>query len=269
METDSPISPSKRSASKPRPSNLVDIEPPTALSFSKSSPSAVLKLTNPVSEYVAFKVKTTAHKEFIVKPSYGILGKAESQKVHIRHLKAGKDGPAANPRFLVQAVVVNSMEPISPERWTEFPKESIQEVCLHVQVGAEEIGDVKAKYEELLRYTLMLERENKKLEANLQPGTLHASEISLHRPLQLFGSDASARMLELFRRFDQEGNGLINKTLLYDALLQLCPELDFQIFEKCFGSTDLEKEGGIDYIKFVSWLFMEGAPATMVTIKNA
>lgn len=180
---------------------LLQLEPESTLHFCKtplaSSPSRMLKLTNLYKGNVAFKVKTTAPKAYLVRPSSGTLRPREHQEVQIILQPHGIDGQANNHRFLVQAVVVPFGEPVSREQWGEFPKESIQELRLSVVLeeadveptankayGAaaaplagggggfgggppEQPGDLKVKYDELVQYTLMLEKEKKKLEDEL------------------------------------------------------------------------------------------------------
>merc|ERR1740121_1658612 len=97
-------------------------------------------------------------------------------------------------RFLVQGVHVQSSESVSREQWADFPKDQIQEGKLTVVLeeketasvqsnaaetvkpsnnrppvdgGSENGGELKTKYDELVQYTLMLEKEKKKLESDM------------------------------------------------------------------------------------------------------
>lgn len=176
---------------------LLRLEPESTLNFSKSpmttSPNRMLKLINLHSGHVAFKVKTTAPKAYLVRPSSGTLRPGEATEVQIILQPQGTDGQANNHRFLVQAVGVNNAEPVSREQWAEFQKEAIQEQRLNVvleEPGAETANkleapyglgggvegssrapegpaDLKVKYDELVQYTLMLEKNIKKLEAEI------------------------------------------------------------------------------------------------------
>lgn len=189
---------------------LLRLEPEDTLYFCKTpmttSPNRMLKLTNIHSGNVAFKVKTTAPKAYLVRPSSGTLRPREHQEVQIILQPQGTDGQANNHRFLVQAVPVSDSEPVSREDWAKFPKEALQEQRLNVVLeeqneekpaksndtgfgtatadargGAgttEGASDLKVKYDELVAYTLMLEKEKKKLEvdlANLQSAKPSAS----------------------------------------------------------------------------------------------
>lgn len=178
---------------------LLELDPEATLYFSKtpatSSPSRMLKLTNVHSGNVAFKVKTTAPKAYLVRPSSGTLRPREHQEVQIILQPQGSEGQS-NHRFLVQAVPATSTEPVSREQWALFGKDAVQEQRLNVVLeereaeagatsnrpaaepsytqasearsGAGEVpADLKEKYDELVQYTLLLEKEKKKLEADM------------------------------------------------------------------------------------------------------
>ncbi|CAE8705824.1 unnamed protein product [Polarella glacialis] len=185
----------------PASMTLLQMEPDVTLHFCKTptntSPSRMLKLTNGSTGNVAFKVKTTAPKSYLVRPSSGTLRPRESTEVQII-LQPPGDG-RVDHRFLVQAVQVASSVAVSREQWAEFSKESIQEQRLSVvleeresetaggkanesygsSAAAEAVGraaggssmeapaDLQVKYDELVQYTLMLEKQKKKLEADI------------------------------------------------------------------------------------------------------
>mmetsp|Transcript_58038 Transcript_58038/g.149391 ORF Transcript_58038/g.149391 Transcript_58038/m.149391 type:complete len:227 (+) Transcript_58038:105-785(+) len=180
---------------------LLKLEPEATLVFCKtpqsSSPSRMLKLTNVSSGNVAFKVKTTAPKAYLVRPSSGTLRPRENQEVQIILQPQGLEGQAAH-RFLVQAVQVPSTDIVSKEQWALFGKDAVEDQKLNVIVeeretdavagnprpsaetpypsGTTEVSrsgsgevpaDLKEKYDELVQYTLLLEKEKKKLEADM------------------------------------------------------------------------------------------------------
>jgi len=116
---------------------LLKIEPEDSLYFCKTpqhnQPARILKLTNASSGHVAFKVKTTAPKSYLVRPSSGTVRPGESQEVQIiLQPPSGNDGPANNHRFLVQAVVAKDAEAVSRDAWAEIPKDKVQEHRLNV-----------------------------------------------------------------------------------------------------------------------------------------
>lgn len=206
---------------------VLDINPKDHLAFTKNDSSKntrTLKLTNVSNDNVAFKVKTTAPKSYLVRPSSGTLRNGEQMDVQI--IMQSQPGPAeGNPsthRFLVQAAVVTSDGLIDKEMWSKFSKDDIQEKRLNVIVeeGAESgnvadfaretadnaaghaapatrevnlgtastggfpldqlsnkggAGPTKAKYEELVKYTLKLEEEKKNIEAQLRQETSESS----------------------------------------------------------------------------------------------
>lgn len=179
---------------------LLTLEPDSTLYFNKTSSTAllsrVLKLTNSSNGFVAFKVKTTAPKSYLVRPANGTLKPKESQEIQIFQQTAAQanDSTHATPdRFLVQAAAVRSGEPAKKEDWNQFTKEQLQEAKLNVVVEEREeekeskagkagarFGDagrrpgpagegatLQVKYDELVNYTLTLEKEKKRADADL------------------------------------------------------------------------------------------------------
>lgn len=195
---------------------LIEMDPPVALRFLKTAEGGqvkeTLKLTNKTDGHVAFKVKTTAPKAYVVRPSSGTVGPHDVSIVDI-YLQPGGEGQSH--RFLVQAHPVNSAEPLSREQFAEFKKENIEEQRLNVvfeesadapavvktsyQSGASpdagrskpsavdgetlaelkpKYDELKTKYDELVQYTLMLEKQKKVLESDqgkLSAGTGRSS----------------------------------------------------------------------------------------------
>lgn len=183
--------------------SMLTLEPDSTLYFSRSqsttSPHRNLRLSNTHTGSVAFKVKTTAPKAYLVRPSSGILKPDENQEVQIilqAQPQQGDTQSNASDRFLVQAVAVGENEVVTREDWAKFAKDKIQEQKLNVIVedegaapdgpgdvnagrpntntqvsgiggGADGTTDLKVKYDELVQYTLTLEKEKKKLEAEL------------------------------------------------------------------------------------------------------
>ncbi|CAJ1335497.1 unnamed protein product [Effrenium voratum] len=177
------------------PMNLLELDPSTTLHFCKTptnmSPNRKLMLINKTSGHVAFKVKTTAPKSYLVRPSASTLSPHGREEVTIILQPPGE---GQNHRFLVQAVQVNSEKPVSREQWAEFKKEMIEEQRLNVVLeecetdqdpkqesfgfgsgpvtdasrAGEAPADLQVKYDELVQYTLMLEKQKKKLEAEIE-----------------------------------------------------------------------------------------------------
>ncbi|KAM3567254.1 hypothetical protein VYU27_010597, partial [Nannochloropsis oceanica] len=90
---------------------------------SNETARTIIHVQNISSQPVAFKVKTTQPKRYLVKPNQGILEAGGSDRIQIqivpkdRALLATKPGQAASDRFLVQAV---ACEP----RLTKLERES-------------------------------------------------------------------------------------------------------------------------------------------------
>lgn len=178
----------------PSQMNCLRLEPDDTLFFTKTpganspGPNRELKLTNTSQTNVAFKVKTTAPKSYLVRPSSGTLRPKETQTVTIILQPQGNDGPGNVHRFLVQAVATSSSENVGREQWAEFTKDKIQEHRLNVvwedrEEGAgpqalsantqsqaqapETYADLKAKYDELLQWSLDVEGRKKQLEGEI------------------------------------------------------------------------------------------------------
>lgn len=178
------------------PSNtmkLLSLEPDQTLMFRKKDASSataqeVLKFTNKSTGFVAFKVKTTAPKSYIVRPSAGVLKAGQTAEVQIILQPQGGDVQANQHRFLVQAVPTTSATLPSRDEWTELQnkKETIQEQRLNVSLDHIEADslpkstdeaaratnithpeDLQVKYDELVRFTLDLEKKKKTLEGEL------------------------------------------------------------------------------------------------------
>lgn len=205
----------------PQPMTLLELSPDSKLHFCKNSsaapnnvgPSRTLKLTNTTNGYVAFKVKTTAPKSYLVRPSSGTMSPNGTVEVQIILQAQGAEGQPSNHRFLVQAVATPNEKPMEKEKWAELANaaksgtDSVQEQRLSVEVEesmeAAPVGnqpamksfepsiqqapersiqsnvgqlatadtpasELKVKYDEIVQYTLMLEKEKKRKEQELQ-----------------------------------------------------------------------------------------------------
>jgi outer membrane murein-binding lipoprotein Lpp len=165
---------------------LLSVSPSETLVFSKMSnantPSETLKLTNDSQENVAFKVKTTAPKSYMVRPSFGTLRPQETQEVQI--ILVSTDAMSVSEhRFLVQAVPsISSTEAISKDQWKAFSPDMIQSTKLNVRVeeGAlgsasgsitsdvkRDVDDVNARHSQLEKERNTLKQDIRKLEQTL------------------------------------------------------------------------------------------------------
>jgi DNA-directed RNA polymerase I, II, and III subunit RPABC2 len=155
----------------------------------------ILKVSNVSSSPVAFKVKTTAPKNYLVKPSAGAIPANGSIDIRITLNKQTTDPSANNDRFLVQAVKAPNGKELTKEEWSAVDKSAIQELRLHVvftnQPGtgagsAAAVGSsgpspatvpldksaspdqVRAKYDELVSYSKRLESELESTKSQLK-----------------------------------------------------------------------------------------------------
>lgn len=119
-------------------STLLELQPAQTLDFSETSSVAQTKrltLLNKSPGFVAFKVKTTAPKCYLVRPSSGVLSTGKSVEIQII-LQPNSYNPAEgkpNHRFLVQAHEVDDETPPSRELWNSFTKEKLEEQRLNVK----------------------------------------------------------------------------------------------------------------------------------------
>ena len=141
--------------------------------------TSTLTLKNTSDGTVAYKVKTTAQKKYLVSPSNGILTAGETVTVSI--LRQARYVPAEKEdRFMVLACPTTSTEKLSRDEWSA--QSNVEYIRLKVVLRAQEVSpasakntmddarksDLQAKYDELLTYTLDLERKKKAADTQLE-----------------------------------------------------------------------------------------------------
>lgn len=160
---------------------LVKLDPAKDLEFDLKCKEPVeqkLTITNITGAPIAFKVKTTAPKAYLVRPSNDMLKAGASVDVKILlQPNVERDTPH---RFLVQAVALQKEENLSKSEWQTLSKDAIHEQRLGVvepkggasatqlkelmTVDFNNPQEMQAKYTELVKYVLTLEQETQKLE---------------------------------------------------------------------------------------------------------
>lgn len=173
--------------------NLLQINPEKEISFPKlatvtTAVSRKLIVTNcSNNEHVAFKVKTTAPKSYLVRPSSGVLsGSGASQEIQIILQPQGEGSD--NHRFMVQGAVVASPDAADKDMWRNLAKDQIHEQRLNVAFAdgptpAASVGGATAKeepapaygggqlqtrYDDLVKQTLLKEKEINKLKQDVE-----------------------------------------------------------------------------------------------------
>ncbi|KAL7068546.1 MSP domain-containing protein [Cryptosporidium serpentis] len=183
---------------------LVRVHPEKVLEFPLvlySSVTCPLMLENITSTTVAFKIKTTAPRGYLVRPSSGIISPSQTKEVQIilQPLQSVEQASQSH-RFLIQTTLCdNNVEQLPKDFWQEVNKEQIFEHRLSVifkqdtptdanpgsidlskgslhpgsQPASSSIitnqsvhsGDVdlKNKYDELVQYCLALEKQSNEL----------------------------------------------------------------------------------------------------------
>eukprot|EP00070_Physeter_catodon_P037382 XP_028344276.1 vesicle-associated protein 1-2-like [Physeter catodon] len=97
------------------------------------SAAAELLLRNVSSTFVAFKIKTTAPKSYLVRPSTGIIPSGETEKVHIVFQAVSEEhARACTDRFLIQSTAVQSDTPLARDYWQTLDKDKIEDTRLSV-----------------------------------------------------------------------------------------------------------------------------------------
>ncbi|CDR94971.1 vesicle-associated membrane protein, putative [Babesia bigemina] len=169
--------------------------------------NANLKLENISEQNVAFKIKTTAPKGYLVRPSTGVIKAGEQQSVQIILQPLSEAPKAVNDRFLVQSVTYVSEEPVPKDLWTTVEKSQVGEHRLSValvkdpglniqsgnsphgippriaarlftpQSANVDLPELRQKYDELVQYCLSVEKlkaqiikENEQLRQRLSMG---------------------------------------------------------------------------------------------------
>lgn len=143
--------------------------------FDQTSHTEILTLQNvATSTNVAFKVKTTALKSYLVRPSSQVLQPGEKINVQIMLQRLSEVPANYQHRFLVQALPTQETSIESKESWQELAKQhSIQEFRLSVVFpdvngrdgksggSGDDTKDLKTKYDEIVKYTERLTEQRK------------------------------------------------------------------------------------------------------------
>ncbi|EEQ98483.1 Vesicle-associated membrane protein-associated protein B/C, putative [Perkinsus marinus ATCC 50983] len=132
---------------------------------------------------VAYKIKTTAPRKYLVRPSSGLLSPGESADIQIiLQPQTGDSSIDQHDRFLIQTAVSKSGRPLDREDWSKLSKDDIEEQKIRVTFKASTSGgdtnttedstetkdDLRAKYDELIQYTLSVEKDKKRLEQEIE-----------------------------------------------------------------------------------------------------
>lgn len=152
--------------------------PDKTLVFQDGSKETQLTVRNTSDSTIGYKVKTTAPKSYLVKPSSGYLEKGETQTVKIS--LQSNHMPTAGHRFLVQTAKASDSQADVKAFWGTMAtkRDEIQESKLAVEAqeggpggppsGGD--GDINQKYDNLLKYSHSVEQQYKKLQAQLKAG---------------------------------------------------------------------------------------------------
>lgn len=112
---------------------LLQVEPAPTFHILPPRNVAKLTLTNLSEGNVAFRVKTNAPKQFVVKPCAGCVEHRGRFDVYITFVVPG--ARIGTAQFLIQSVAIATTSNMPPERWAQFDKSEIQERCLEGRLG--------------------------------------------------------------------------------------------------------------------------------------
>ncbi|WVR03301.1 hypothetical protein IAU60_000292 [Kwoniella sp. DSM 27419] len=133
----------------------VELDPPSQLGFPRPLTTLTKKslfIHNPNPRPVAFKVKTTAPKQYCVRPNAGRIDAGESVEVHVLLQPLQQEPPPhakCKDKFLVQSAYISPDEEMHTlgEMWTQTEKtnrEAIHEQKIKVAYLAAEDGSTNA-----------------------------------------------------------------------------------------------------------------------------
>ncbi|EER10758.1 Vesicle-associated membrane protein-associated protein B, putative [Perkinsus marinus ATCC 50983] len=169
------------------------------------SVNTTLSLTNVDGDKkaVAFKIKTTAPRNYLVRPSSGVVAADATVDVQIILQPQTSDPSLNTDRFLIQATTSATGQPLERDEWARVAKADIHEQRLHVIFKpAEEgsqvkdgavaavpsaaptssaniaAGELRGKYDELVQYTLSIEKEKSKLEKELEANKARSAVVA-------------------------------------------------------------------------------------------
>jgi len=163
--------------------SLLNITPPDFLSFGGTDFSQTqtkkLIVENALSDQnVAFKVKTTALKAYLVRPSSAVLRPGEKMEIAVMLQRLPEVPPNHQHRFLIQAVGTQETAIESKEAWSAMTeREKAHEYRLSVifpdvngtdtaqSQGGYDAGnrDLQSKFNELADYTKALQERREEL----------------------------------------------------------------------------------------------------------
>lgn len=139
----------KRVSAPKKKISVIEVTPEECLTFDiggakvpGQAASAKLVINNPSDEVVCFKVKTTAPKDYCVRPNSGKLAAKSSIDISVTlQPPLPKGDTKSKDKFLVQTILEKDVvDPNSPDMWKEVPKSMIMESKLKCSWKFEQTG---------------------------------------------------------------------------------------------------------------------------------
>lgn len=213
------------------PMSLLHVHPDKTLEFTKNTASLVynqtseLILKNTSIYVVAFRVRTTAPKGCLVKPSSGVIQGKQQQKISIyrQHISVDNDIVDSH-RFVVHAV--NAVRGETPDQnfWNGIRKDQIQEQRLGVLVADcatnADASNAAAQTPERSPDSDKLNQDMAEKETNARLLELSTRNISLEKELKDFISMQHEELAALRQEIDRMRSDRQNIEQHYQAQLQ-------------------------------------------------
>lgn len=165
----------------------------------------IVKLENISDKKVAFKIKTTAPNNYLVRPSFGIINVNKTMDIQIvLQPLTGKDNISSD-KFQVQCLNVNDDVVVNKQFWSQVNKNALQDYKLVVVLSDENSG--------------------KNVNSHLQNNTMSISEINKSSQLPNYADNNSV----ITEESNTEGmKGLPGMQRKYHELLNYCVFVDKQ-----------------------------------------
>lgn len=123
------------------PLTLLQLTPDRVINFpvqsgQGGSVTVNLRLENVSNGPVAYKIKTTAPKNYLVRPSSGALAASEGRDVQIVLQPNAANSSVASDRFLVQATSIsNTNVTVDKDFWSSISKDQLEDQRLSVNIS--------------------------------------------------------------------------------------------------------------------------------------
>ncbi|KRY29822.1 Vesicle-associated membrane protein-associated protein B [Trichinella spiralis] len=195
------------SSAMSKPIQVLQLYPEKELVFKGPFTKVVtttLQLTNPTDKTVCFKVKTTAPKQYYVRPNSGIVLSKKTINISIMLQPLLHDNPAElRHKFMVQSAFMPESGCNLETIWKSVPDGGFMDSKLRavlLPVSEEEVEDFTSDYQQHSSSSSGIEAEyrslldhSKKLQSQLD--TMHIENQALRRQLEILKTSSSENLI--------------------------------------------------------------------------